>query len=125
MTAASGGPLERVGEYLATCKARAAREALQAADRHGRILAADTTVLLDGASLPKPRDLAEARQMLERLRGREHLVATGVALASTAADDLTSATSSTWGLMRGYSDEDGAAYGARGDPLDKAGAYSI
>lgn len=125
LTAAYGGPLELLGEYLAGCKALAAREALWALGRRGRILAADTTVLLDGESLPKPRDLAEARQMLERLRGREHLVATGVALASTEADDLTSATSSTRVLMRDYSDEEVAAYVASGDPLDKAGAYSI
>jgi septum formation protein len=125
LTAAYGGPLELLGEHLAGCKARAARKVLRAAGRRGRILAADTTVLLDDASLPKPRDLAEARQMLERLRGREHVVATGVALASTEADDLTSATSSTRVLMRDYSDEEVAAYVASGDPLDKAGAYSI
>jgi MAF protein len=125
LTAAYGGPLELLGEYLASCKALAARAALRAAGRRGRILTADTTVLLDGASLPKPRDLGEARQMLERLRGREHEVATGVALASTEANDLTSATSSTRVLMREYADDEVAAYVASGDPLDKAGAYSI
>lgn len=119
------GPLELLGEYLAQCKAVAAAEALRAEGKAGLVLASDTTVLLDGQSLPKPRDLAEARWMLETLRGREHLVATGIALAGPDADQLVSDTSATRVLMRDYSDEEIARYVATGDPLDKAGAYSI
>ena len=78
--------------------------------------------------------------MLKTLRGREHVVATGVALAPLAvgersrdtgsgrppdATTLVSATSATRVLMRDYSDAEIAAYVATGDPLDKAGAYSI
>jgi predicted house-cleaning NTP pyrophosphatase (Maf/HAM1 superfamily) len=82
-------------------------------------------VLLDGRSLAKPGDLAEAEAMLRMLRGREHIVATGVALAGDDPESIVSATSATRVLMRDYSDAEIAAYVATGDPLDKAGAYSI
>ena len=119
------GPLERLGEYLAREKALAALRALATSGREGLVLASDTTVLLDGHSLVKPRDLAEATEMLRALRGREHVVATGVALAGADPSWIISATSETRVLMREYSDAEVAAYVATGDPLDKAGAYSI
>lgn len=119
------GPLDRLGEYLAERKARAAIDVLRSMGKRGRVLASDTTVLLDGASLVKPRDAAEARSMLDRLRGREHVVATGVALGSTASDDLVVSTSVTRVLMREYGEDEVAAYVASGDPYDKAGGYSI
>jgi MAF protein len=119
------GPLELLGEYLAQRKALAALRALAAEERAGLVLASDTTVLLDGRSLPKPRDRAEAAAMLRTLRGREHIVATGVALAGPEPERMVSATSATRVLMREYGEEETEAYVASGDPLDKAGAYSI
>lgn len=119
------GPLDRLGEYLARQKALAALKSLAELGQHGRVLASDTTVLLDGRSLAKPRDLDEAALMLRTLRGREHVVATGVALAGDDPESIVSATSATRVLMRHYSDEEIAVYVATGDPLDKAGAYSI
>lgn len=119
------GPIGLLGEYLAEHKALAARARLRALRQHGHILASDTTVLLDGESLAKPSDRAEARAMLERLRGRTHIVATGVALASTASQAVTTATSRTDVLMREYGAAEVEAYVATGDPLDKAGSYSI
>lgn len=119
------GPMELLGEYLAEHKALAARARLRALGQRGLILASDTTVLLDGKSLAKPRDRAEARAMLERLRGRTHIVATGVALASTSSPAVTTATSRTEVLMREYGEAEVEAYVATGDPLDKAGSYSI
>lgn len=119
------GPLGLLGEYLAQQKALDAARELRDRGKIGLVLASDTTVLLDGRSLPKPRDLAEAKSMLETLRGREHVVATGIALAGPEPGRLVSDTSATRVLMRDYSDEEIARYVATGDPLDKAGAYSI
>src|SRR5690242_18636724 len=119
------GPLEQLGEYLAREKALAALRLLAQSGREGRVLASDTTVLLDGRSLAKPRDLAEAEAMLRTLRGREHIVATGVALVGDDPETIVSATSETRVLMREFGDAEIAAYLATGDPLDKAGAYSI
>ncbi len=125
LTAAYQGPLLRLGEYLAREKGLAAWRALRAQGRTGRVLASDTTVLIGGRSLPKPVDLVEAAVMLRELRGREHTVATGVALVDPATRTLRSTTSATRVRMRDYSDDEIAAYVATGDPLDKAGAYSI
>jgi MAF protein len=125
LTEVYDGPLGLLGEYLAERKALATRTALLTAGREGLVLAADTTVLLEGRSLPKPRNADEAEQTLARLRGREHIVATGVALVATAWEEAHTATSATRVLMRAYGAEEVAAYVATGDPLDKAGAYSI
>lgn len=143
LSEAYNGPLEQLGEYLAGEKALAAWRALGrsglSSPLHGRglesplrdangarrVLASDTTVLLAGRSLAKPEDAAEAMAMLRELRGREHTVATGVALVDPARGEMLSATSATRVLMRDYSDDEIAAYVATGDPLDKAGSYSI
>ncbi len=131
LTDAYTGPLELLGEYLAQRKALAALRALADDGRAGAseapalVLASDTTVLLEGRSLPKPRDAAEAVEILRMLRGREHVVATGVALAGSDPERMVSATAATRVLMRAYGEDEVAAYVATGDPLDKAGAYSI
>jgi MAF protein len=121
------GPLGLLGEHLARHKARAAQQLVResARDEDFMVLAADTTVLLEGESLAKPVSAEEAAAMLRRLRGREHLVATGIAVASPAPAAIVSATATTRVLMRRYSDDDISAYVATGDPMDKAGAYSI
>lgn len=119
------GPLDQLGEYLARRKAVAAQNSLLRAGTTALVLASDTTVLIDDRSLPKPRDRAEAAEMLRTLRGREHIVATGIALAGLEPGHIRSATSATRVRMRSFSDAELAAYVATGDPLDKAGAYSI
>jgi MAF protein len=125
LSAVYEGPLLLLGEYLARAKGLAAWRALRAQGRVGRVLASDTTVLIGGRSLAKPADDAEAGAMLRTLRGREHTVATGVALIDPAHRTMRSATSATRVRMRDFSDEEMAAYIATGDPHDKAGAYSI
>lgn len=83
------------------------------------VLAADTTVDLDGAILAKPLDGPDAARMLQLLSGRPHLVHTGVAVGDEAFVVSTevvfvelSAAMIEW-------------YLATGEPLDKAGAYAI
>ena len=87
------------------------------------IVAADTTVALDGQSLGKPADAAEATAMLRALHDRPHQVYSGltVTLSGQVLTDL--AESVVW--MRDYSDAEIARYVASGDPLDKAGAYAV
>jgi MAF protein len=125
LTEAYQGPLNRLGEYLARQKALTTHAALQAAGKPGRALAADTTVLLGETHLAKPADFEEGRAMLRMLRGREHLVATGVALAGPEPGRIASATAITRVLMREYSDDEIEAYVLTGDSLDKAGGYTI
>ncbi len=124
LTADFTGEWEELGQYLATAKALQARSHLVRQRKWGRVLTADTTVLLDGRSLSKPHDLVEARRMLRDLRGREHVVATGVAVAELNGC-ITAATSTTRVLMRDYSDDEIERYVATGDSLDKAGGYGV
>lgn len=99
------------------------------------ILAADTTVILaadtigieeDGEILEKPVDADDARAMLQRLRGRPHLVCTALTLLKTG-DHPQSITRTTTTIvhMRLYSEAEIDAYIASGDPFDKAGSYAI
>ena len=119
------GPVEGVAQWLAEQKAIGAHTLPEATGRF--IITADTTVLLDGALLGKPRDPAHARELLLSLRDRWHHVVTGVAVSHKSEDtlELYSASCTTPVLMRPYSEEEIAAYISSGDPLDKAGAYGI
>ena len=87
------------------------------------VLAADTLVTCQGRILGKPRDAAEAAEMLRLLSGRVHEVVTGVCLdAGGRAVSGVERTSVTFAVL-------GAAevewYVATGEPLDKAGAYHV
>ena len=103
---------------VALAKARAVH-----ANTEEIIVAADTLVVVEGEVLGKPAGEAEARAMLQRLRGRAHQVLTGVVLQQ---GELTwAAVVATRVELRDYADADIAAYIARGEPFDKAGGYAI
>jgi septum formation protein len=87
------------------------------------VLAADTTVVIDGRMLGKPAGAAEAAEMLRRLQGRDHDVLTGVAAAH--GDAVRSRVESTRVWFVPMSAEAIDRYVAGGEPLDKAGAYAI
>ena len=91
----------------------------------GLIVGADTIVVFDDEVLGKPADEAEAVAMLRRLRGRKHIVLSGVTVHHPASGRAITelAESAVW--MRAYTDEEVTGYAASGDPLDKAGAYAI
>jgi septum formation protein len=89
------------------------------------IVAADTTVVVDGMIFGKPADADQAVWMLQYLRGRTHQVYTGLAVLRNADGTWLSDFCSTDVSMRAYSDEEILAYVSSGDPMDKAGAYAI
>src|SRR5688500_16603118 len=62
---------------LAEAKAQACAANVPTAMSDGLVLAADTTVVVDGRILGKPGDERDARRMLGRLSGRTHQVMTG------------------------------------------------
>jgi len=95
---------------------------------HGRggqlpVLAADTTVVVDGLICGKPSDEAEAVAMLQRLSGRSHQVLTAVALATD--DGVAFRLSASEVRFRRLSREECAAYWRTGEPRDKAGGYAV
>jgi septum formation protein len=87
------------------------------------VLAADTTVCVDGDILGKPADAAEAVAMLARLSGRSHEVHTAVSLQE--GDRVESRTSRSIVVMRVLAPDEIQRYVESGEPLDKAGAYAI
>ncbi len=87
------------------------------------VLAADTTVSIDGEILGKPQDDEDAYRMLSLMSGRWHEVHTGIAVAH--AGHVAMEISSTMVQMDDLSDAVLRAYIATGEPKDKAGAYGI
>ncbi|MEP6609278.1 MAG: Maf family protein, partial [Burkholderiaceae bacterium] len=87
------------------------------------VLSADTIVIVDGAILAKPKDVAQARDFMRKLSGRSHEVRTCVALAMEGS--LTTATSVSTVSLRTLSNTEIERYCATPEPYDKAGGYAI
>jgi len=115
------GPLAEAVAGLAVRKARAVASRVG----EGVVLAADTVVVIDGVVLGKPAGPEEAREMLARLRGREHQVITGVAVVQAATGRAESTAVMSRVVMAAYSDGVIESYVASGAPFDKAGGYAI
>ena len=115
-------PGETPGEYVIRL-ARAKALSIRATGQPLPVLAADTTVVVDGKIFGKPRDKAEAVYMLGELSGRAHEVLTAVALAD--ARGVSGRLSSSEVRFRGISPQERAAYWETGEPRDKAGGYAI
>ncbi|MGE8656843.1 MAG: Maf family protein [Achromobacter sp.] len=87
------------------------------------LLAADTTVILDGQVLGKPVDRDDAIRILQALSGRSHQVHTAVALWT--GERLLEAVSITEVQMRPLQLDEIMRYCDSGEPYGKAGAYGI
>ena len=118
----SVGPGEAPPAYVE----RLARQKARAQARPGElVLAADTTVVVDGRILGKPEGPADARRMLAALSGRWHEVLTGVALFDPADERLAAGLATTRVRVAELAADRIDWYVATGEPLDKAGAYAI
>lgn len=93
------------------------------ADAAEVILAADTTVVLDGEIMGKPADAADAARMLRALSGKKHDVITAICLK--CGDRMVRDIASTGVWFASLSEDEISAYVASGEPMDKAGAYGI
>lgn len=118
------GALELPEDYVR----RIAHEKAKAVhDLHGPqglpILSADTEVVLDGEIFGKPTDEDHARQMLEKLSGREHFVLSAVSLVH--GETHYEALSMTHVRFRSLNAGEISAYLRTGEPQGKAGAYAI
>ena len=115
----AGEEAEAYVRRVALLKARA----VQASRPGDVVLAADTTVVVDGDMLGKPEGDDDARRMLVRLSGRAHVVLTGVAVVS-GVREATVVVSSTV-RFRPLMPADLDWYVGTGEPADKAGAYAV
>ncbi|MFN8483200.1 MAG: Maf family protein [Anaerolineae bacterium] len=103
--------------------ARLKAQAVAAAYPNAVVIACDTDVADGDMLLGKPADAEDAARILRGLRGGQHMVYSGVAVARGGR--LWSELVATRVTMRDYADAEIAAYVATGDPLDKAGAYAV
>ncbi len=87
------------------------------------VLAADTTLDVDGEIVGKPRDETEAAGILGRLSGRSHRVLTAIAMARGARLEHRLSVSEV--RFRPISTSEIRRYVQSGEPMDKAGAYGI
>ena len=87
------------------------------------VLAADTTLDLDGEIIGKPKDEADAVAILTRLSGRSHRVLTAIAMAR--GERLEHRLSISDVRFRPLGEDEISRYVQSGEPMDKAGAYGI
>jgi len=114
---------ERYVTRLAREKAQACLQHLTVEQKAHPVLAADTTVVLDGVVLGKPDDDIDARNMLIALSGSLHEVHTAVALAFN--NQIEVVLSTTVVEMMTLTEEQIERYITSGEPRDKAGSYGI
>jgi septum formation protein len=107
---------------LAEEKARALWERLPRGARLP-VLAADTTVALEGEIFGKPANRDESVAMLTRLSGRTHQVHTAVALIHEGGSAVRVSSSSV--TMRRIAASEMEWYWGTGEPADKAGGYAV
>ena len=112
-------PVEQVAEYLARKKG----QAYETKFPQHLIIAADTTVVTADEVLNKPADKGEAFQMIDKLRGKQHAVITGVCIVSPGKQHSFSETTQV--SFGDLSDEEINYYIQQYKPFDKAGAYGI
>jgi septum formation protein len=101
-------------EKSAACKARL--------NPDRPILAADTTVVLGEMIMGKPKDQADALEMLMRLSGKTHQVYSAISVRGRVHGQAVSVTKVTF---RHLNEQEILAYWQSGEPLDKAGSYAI
>ncbi|KAK6052495.1 septum formation protein Maf [Cooperia oncophora] len=88
------------------------------------VLASDTVIYFEGEIIGKPTDAKDAFRTLQRLRGHEHFVYTGVALAyNDGTEEVFS--EETRVEFGDYPDRIIKQYVDSGEPLTRAGSYGI
>ena len=110
-----------IAEYVTRLKAEAYLDELEDRDV---LITGDTIVLLEGGDLQKPHDRDEAISMLQRLSGKTHTVASGIAV-TTREKGILSAVDTCEVTFNSLTPELIAHYVDHYQPFDKAGAYGV
>jgi septum formation protein len=111
-------------ERMARAKAEAGwRRMLQRNLPPAPVLAADTTVALEGQIFGKPESRAAAEEILGALAGKRHEVLTAVAVKNYELLEVALSVSEV--QIKALSKDEIAQYVATGEADDKAGAYGI
>jgi septum formation protein len=103
--------------------ARAKAEAVQLRYPESIIVAADTSLSVDGLILGKPESKQHAFDMWQQISGRKHDVFSGVCVRTKS--QIYSIVVRTQVEFQTLSVQDMESYWATGEPIGKAGAYAI
>lgn len=111
--------VEKCPEYLARAKVK------EISSQYSKsfIIGCDTSVIIDGKILNKPRDTNDARKMITMLSGRVHKVITGCCLYYR--DEIKSFSVVTEVEFFELSNDEIENYIHTSEPYDKAGGYGI
>ncbi|HVT63678.1 MAG TPA: Maf family protein [Mycobacteriales bacterium] len=108
---------------LAELKARAVAESVTKPG--ALVLGADSTLVLDGATLGKPGSADAATERWRQMRGRHGTLLTGHFVIDCESGKSAGAVGSTEVYFGTPSDEEVAAYVASGEPIQVAGAFTL
>lgn len=118
----------RSAEEVATGLALGKAQAVARQHPHAIVIGSDTVVALGARQMEKPKDIADAREMLTALAGQESTVSTGIAVVK--ADEQIEHTGV--GTVKVYFKPNSPEvaklrenYLASGDWKDKAGGYGV
>ena len=112
-------PVDKCPEYLACMKA----ESISKGRERSLIIGCDTSVLIAGKILNKPRSTNDARTMMHLLSGKTHQVITGCCLYYQGR--FHSFSEITEVEFYPLSDDEIEQYIKSSEPYDKAGGYGI
>jgi len=110
---------EAVAVYIAEKKANSFFNVI----KDELLIAADTVVVIDNEIFGKPKDILEAKAMLQKLSGKSHEVITGVALLHLTK--IYSFYEKTTVYFKELTDLEINYYISNYQPFDKAGSYGI
>ena len=120
---------KEIGEYVSELSANKAMEVFEKLDDsfEGVVLGADTVVAKDGRILGKPKDRAEAAEMIKAISGTDHSVFTGVTVCVKTCNEtvVKSIYDETKVFVKPLSGSEITEYVNTGEGDDKAGAYAI
>ncbi len=110
---------KKITEYLAKLKAKPFTN-LKESDI---LVTSDTIVWFKGKPLEKPKNLEDAKKMLQQLSGKKHKVITSVCLTSKTKQIVFSDKTSVY--FKKLTEEEINYYVENYKPLDKAGSYGV
>ncbi|MGI6607816.1 MAG: Maf family protein [Erysipelotrichaceae bacterium] len=119
---------ETVSENLSIeemVKALAYQKAIAVFETHpdNIVLGSDTVVVVDNEILGKPKNAKQAKEMMLKIKNREHQVITGVAILSKQEKIVFSNTSVVH--FNDIEEKEIDKYIKTSEPYDKAGGYAI
>lgn len=88
-------------------------------------IGADTVVSLDGAIFTKPKDIADAEDILSCLSGNTHSVITAYSIFDKSSGKEVLKSVETFVTIKELTESEIEEYVSTLEPMDKAGAYAI